>query len=260
MPRGFLNACGFRAVAGGTVDFEVDAALTDEGLVAPDDCTPAAVDGLTYRYVAHSDDFSEIERGDGVWDSGTQKSTRVPRSGSNGTSKVDFTDPPKVYYGGPLARDMHWEVIGDTTVSSPVASIEHAFDPSLYAQVKTVLMDLTHDDVVADDADWGLQLQQSDDSVDLDKTQMFTCSSGGASSSVTGTVESVFSTDRQILVPVMTMAAGTNIGSAETDTADISATTKIVYFFCGDATAGQVADATDTISGRIITYGLLLPT
>lgn len=81
------------------------------GFYAPANCAnPAVVDGATYRYFAVSDDGSEHEEGDGVWDAGTSTLTRANiRNSSNSGSAVDFGAPPTVYMGGPAAADMPGE-------------------------------------------------------------------------------------------------------------------------------------------------------
>jgi hypothetical protein len=138
MALAFLNRCGFRATSTGTGSFVVASALT--GMQTPAQCAgPAVVDGATYRYFAQSDDLTQWEYGTGVYTTGDVTLTRatVYDNSSGGTTALSFSAAPRVYMGGPLAQDMsgRWEVIGDTTVGSPVASVVHTFDPDDYFDV-----------------------------------------------------------------------------------------------------------------------------
>lgn len=259
MALGFLDRCVFTATTGGTSDYTPASAVT--GYLVPADA--GAVSGTTYRGFAQSDDLSQWEVFFGAWNGTTFARTTIEFS-SNSNNAVNFSAAPKVYMGGPLARDMHWEVLGDTTVSSPVASITHSINPSLYAELRTVAIELENEsDIAGLGMSWGWQFQQSDGTVDLDKTQTVVASADSSAGHLGGTIRHYFANRNA------TAWHGTEIYLFKSDdtvtdsdtiiSADFSDTTKIVYFFSDDSSDGSVATASDTTAGRIITYGLRLP-
>lgn len=135
MALAFLNRCGFRATSSGTGDFVVASALT--GMYAPASCAnPAMVDGATYRYFAESDDKTQHEEAYGTWTSATSTLSRdTILSSSNSGSKVNFSAAPSVYMGGPLAQEMHWDLIKSYDISNngPFANLDFDLDNSVYA-------------------------------------------------------------------------------------------------------------------------------
>lgn len=102
----FLNRCAVRANNGGSSSFTLTNAVP--GFYTPPLClNPSAVDGATYRYFAVSDDGTQHEEGDGVWDASESMLTRVNvRNSSNDGGPVFFSAAPIVYMGGPTADDI----------------------------------------------------------------------------------------------------------------------------------------------------------
>lgn len=102
----FLNRCAVRANEGGTDNFILVNGIP--GFYTPPLClNPSVVDGATYRYFAVSDDGTQHEEGDGVWNAGANELTRdAVRNSSNGGSQVTFSAAPIVFMGGPTADDV----------------------------------------------------------------------------------------------------------------------------------------------------------
>src|SRR5262245_22984533 len=88
---GFVDNCVFRATSGGTANFVVASAIT--GGLTP--ANAGAVDGVTYRYRAESDDKTQWEIGSGAVSSTTLARTTIHKS-TNGNAVVNFSAPPKV--------------------------------------------------------------------------------------------------------------------------------------------------------------------
>lgn len=98
---GLLDACGFVASAGGSVDFVVNTAIT--GYQTP--ASAGAVNSTVYSYRAQSSDLSQWENGTGPWAAGTNTLSRTTVTASSTGSKVSFTAPPNVYITA-LAADL----------------------------------------------------------------------------------------------------------------------------------------------------------
>lgn len=125
MALAFLNACGWRPASGGAGSFVYASALV--GYYAPAAClAPVVVDGATYHYHAISDDGTQFEEGDGVWDAGTGTLTRADiRNSSSGGAIITFSAAPRVIMGGPLAGDMPgWKLISEGAVATPTSQID----------------------------------------------------------------------------------------------------------------------------------------
>lgn len=117
----FLNRCAVRANAGGLGDFVLGSAIP--GFYTPAQCqNPSVVDGGDYHLFAVSDDGTQHEESDGVWDAGTNTLTRATiRNSSNGGAKVNFSAAPIVYMGGPVAADIVQHIVLEiTTGATPV--------------------------------------------------------------------------------------------------------------------------------------------
>lgn len=111
-----VNKCGFRPASGGTGAFVVASALP--GCYTPDQCAnPPIEDGNSYSYAAESDDETENEEGQGVYDVATTTLTRATiRSSSNAGAAVDFAAAPKVILTA-LAQDIASDVIADAPLN-----------------------------------------------------------------------------------------------------------------------------------------------
>lgn len=118
-----LNRCYWQAASAGTGDFVYSETVA--GYLSPSNAD--AVDGETYAQIAEvGSPPTEWEISIGIYDagSGTVARTAVIES-SNGGAKTDFSDPPRVRMGVPLAADFGgWEVLERGEVSSPVETIE----------------------------------------------------------------------------------------------------------------------------------------
>ncbi|MBN9601817.1 MAG: hypothetical protein J0G33_02680 [Afipia felis] len=90
---GYLDACGFNPVSGGTGDFVVSAAIA--GYQTP--ASAGAVNSTVYSYRAQSSDLSQWENGFGAYTTSTTTLARTTVTASSTGSKVSFTSPPNVY-------------------------------------------------------------------------------------------------------------------------------------------------------------------
>jgi hypothetical protein len=124
----FLNRCVFVATANGTSDFDVSTAAT--GFLVPDDA--GAVNARSYNYFAQSNDLTEWELGHGTYLSSGAELGRTVVLSSNSNGLVDFSLPPKVHMGCPLAAD----ITGDTAASS--SQIRTGTVASKYIKVDTL--------------------------------------------------------------------------------------------------------------------------
>lgn len=264
MALAFLNRCIWRATSGGTGDFVVASAIS--GYKVPEDCAnPAVVDGATYRYFAESDDKTQWEIGYGVYTTANDTLTRATVLDSSTGSKVNFSAAPKVHMGGPLAQEMHWDVLGDTTVSSPVPTIEHPVDFNKYGAIKFLVLNLQNaSNVAADGMDFGWQLQQADGTIDWDYAGQYFVNANSAADQITGVIEIFAASSGGPLTfrGQFVSGSGNNAGfdfANNLQSSDLSNTTKIVYFFSDESSDFTTATATNSTGGRIVTYGLRLP-
>jgi len=109
MAQAFLNNCGWYSAAGGTADFVYSSEATY--MYSPANClAPAVITGATYHYLAFNG--AEHEEGTGVWTVATSTLTRATIRNSSTGAKIDFTDPPQIIMGGPVAAD---EIAGPAT-------------------------------------------------------------------------------------------------------------------------------------------------
>lgn len=111
MALAYLNRCGFVPTSGGTGTWTVSTAIT--GFVTPANATnPSVVDGDIYQYFAQNDAMTEWEVGYGAYTvSGTTLARTIILSSSNAGGTVNFTNPPNVYAGAPLAQNIGYELL-----------------------------------------------------------------------------------------------------------------------------------------------------
>lgn len=262
MAKGFLDGCIWQAQSEGTGDFEFTEAV--ESFFSPTEA--GAVDEMTYNYTAYHG--ASREAGYGVWDADAGTLTRTPVISTNSNNLVNFAEPPVVIMGGPLAQDMHWEVIGDTTVGSPTNSIEHDVDFSLYAEIVTHFKSIavTEDSGDGTQINFCVQIQESDDTVIIDKPiedQIANGVDGGSTFTVNG--KTAWNLDKTASAPVLVhaqMAPDTFflINTCQIDSGDLTSATKIVYFFSDANSDGDVATAESITAGRAVTHGVRWPT
>ncbi len=134
----FTNRAGFVATSTGTGSFVQNTSLT--GFKVPSGAIPAMVDGGTYNYIAYLSDLSEWAYGTGVWTVSTSTLTRVDENSVSGTVPYSFSSPPNVIIGNMLAQNQVFVKLGDTTVSSPTASITVPFPTDTYSLLKLVVV------------------------------------------------------------------------------------------------------------------------
>lgn len=116
MVSSFVNRCIWAATSSGLGDFVVNAP-SQNGFTPAQCASPAVVDGGYYHYFAVNG--AENEEGDGQYTAGTTTLSRLTiRTSSNSGSKVNFSAPPTVFMGGPIASD-----IGIVVVTPVLGSI-----------------------------------------------------------------------------------------------------------------------------------------
>lgn len=90
-----LNRCYFTAGSAGTADFDDGTAITGFRNLA----NAGAVNGRKYSYVAENLTRTEVEFGEGTYNSSTSQLERADEDvewSTNSDNRVDFTDPPRI--------------------------------------------------------------------------------------------------------------------------------------------------------------------